>query len=224
MRKSIVLNFHGIGTPQRALDPGEAPYWVSIDQFTSMLDAVVQHPNRSNIGLTFDDGNKSDRTIALPLLQERGLTADFFVLTGRLGKEGSLDPMDVRALRDTGMGIGSHGIDHLDWSQLDPEALSVDLSKSKARLEDICGMPVTMAGIPFGLYNARVLRALRATGYEIAYSSDRGPMRPGDFPRPRTSVRGDWSSAEMTAALSGRMSVLKRLRRMVGMTYKRFSS
>ncbi|MFD1047214.1 polysaccharide deacetylase family protein, partial [Kibdelosporangium lantanae] len=77
----INITVHGIGDPPRELDPGEDRTWVTTDQFTQVLDAVV---GRDDVRLTFDDGNASDVEIALPELVARGLTAEFFVLAGLL--------------------------------------------------------------------------------------------------------------------------------------------
>ena len=95
--------FHGIGTPQRVLEPGEDSYWISRDTFLGVLDRVV---DRDHVRLSFDDGNASDVEFALPALLERGLTATFFVVAGRLDQPGSLSRDDVRRLHDAGMTIG----------------------------------------------------------------------------------------------------------------------
>ena len=60
--------FHGIGTPQRTLEPGEDRYWVAIDEFLAMLDAIAAAPG---VRISFDDGNASDIEIALGGLRER---------------------------------------------------------------------------------------------------------------------------------------------------------
>ena len=83
MGRVINLTVHGIGPAERELDPCEDDTWVSIEQFERVLDAVV---GRDDVRVTFDDGNASDVTIALPRLLDRGLTAEFFVLAGLLGK------------------------------------------------------------------------------------------------------------------------------------------
>ena len=222
MTEFVVLNFHGIGDPERPLEPGEARYWVASAQFEAVLDRVAAHPGRHRLRVTFDDGNRSDRTIALPALAARGLTAGFFVLSGRIGRPGSLDEADIAALRAAGMEVGSHGVAHRDWSALDPAALTAELEGSKARLEAVCGTPVSSAAIPFGRYDAAVLTALRAAGYTTAYSSDGGTMRPGDFPRPRTSVQGAMTPAQIDAILTGRLAPARRLRRALGMARKRW--
>jgi len=220
---AIGLIFHGIGLPQRDLEPGEAPYWISTDRFERILDQLQGTFRPDLIRLSFDDGNASDHDIALPRLLARGLKADFFVLVGRIGQEGSLSADQVRALRAAGMAIGSHGIAHLDWRQLDGPALEAELAESRAALGALLAYPVTAAGIPFGAYNARVLRALRRAGYAVAYSSDRGRMQLDAFLRPRTSVWAQMNDLELTAVLANRISLGKRIRRTIGMARRQWS-
>lgn len=219
--RQIGIIFHGIGTPGRTLEPGEAPYWVSGTEFDTLLDRIAAHPKRAQIRLSFDDGNLSDHNIALPRLVARGLHADFFVLSGRIGQPGSLDAAHILALQAAGMRIGSHGVAHRNWRSLDDMALTAELSASRRVLEEICSQPVTTAGIPFGSYDARVLRALRQAGYDAAYSSDRGLMNPDAFVRPRASVMGGLTPAQSTALLAGQLAALPRVRRMISMARKR---
>ena len=219
---AIGLLFHGIGTPGRTLEPGEAPYWISTDRFERVLDQVqaAAHPDR--IRLSFDDGNASDHDIALPRLRARGLSADFFVLSGRIGQPGSLSAEQIRALAAVGMGIGSHGITHRDWRRIGAVDLEAEVTGSRAVIEGILGRPVTTAGIPFGSYDARVLAALRRAGYEAACSSDRGTMNPQAFLRPRTSVRAAMTEAEIAVILTGTMPFGRSLRRTLGMLRRRW--
>ena len=222
MARRIGLNFHGIGPPARGLEDGEAPYWLSEAQFTEILDRVAASPDPSKaFVLTFDDGNLSDYEIALPALTQRGLTARFFVLTGRLDAPGSLARDHIPALLAAGMGVGTHGIAHVAWSDLDAAALEREIVRSRDMLQTLCGRPVTEAGIPFGKYNARVLRALHRNGYRAAFSSDAGYMDDTAFLRPRTSLRGDMNQAEIDAIFAGHMPAARRLRRAAGMIRKR---
>lgn len=217
--RQIGIIFHGIGAPGRTLEPGEASYWIGVERFEALLDAIAADAGRYRI--TFDDGNLSDHAIALPRLLARGLRADFFVLTGRIGQPGSLGPREIAELLAAGMGIGSHGVAHRDWRRLDATALRAELEESQAVLERLCGRPVTAAGIPFGGWNARVLRALRRAGYESAWSSDGGQMRPGAFLRPRRSVRADMDETELRDLLAGRLGPARALRRGLGMVLRR---
>jgi peptidoglycan/xylan/chitin deacetylase (PgdA/CDA1 family) len=217
----VAVNFHGIGTPERPLEPGEAPFWIGEDWFRDIVGRIAAHPARERIRITFDDGNRSDRTIALPVLQANRLRADFFVLTGRIGQPGSLDAADILALRAAGMGIGSHGVAHRHWNRLGAGELREELAGSKAALEALLGEEVAAAAVPFGSYSRGVLAALRAGGYRAVWTSDGGMADLDAFLRPRTSVR-DWMDASAVAAvLEGTMPPLRRLRRVLGMTRKR---
>lgn len=217
----VAVIFHGIGTPGRALEPGEAPFWVTEAAFEAALDRIAALPDPGRVRISLDDGNASDHAIALPALTARGLTADVFVLTGRIGQPGSLAAGEIRALDAAGMRIGSHGVAHRRWPDLAPDALAAELADSRAALEDLLGRPVTAAGIPFGAWTGGVLAALRRAGYTEAWSSDRGPWRPGAFLRPRTSITAATTPAALDAILTGYLPPLARLRRAAGMARRR---
>jgi peptidoglycan/xylan/chitin deacetylase (PgdA/CDA1 family) len=183
--RSINLTFHGIGEPPRPLAPGEADVWVSQSGFLSLLDSVA---GREDVRITFDDGNASDLEHALPALRERGLSATFFVVADRLTQPEFLGADGVRELAAAGMRIGCHGMRHRPWRGLDQHELGEELVQAKAILEKIVERPVTDAACPFGSYDRRVLRTLRAAGYRRAYTSDRGTANPHGFLQARNSV------------------------------------
>jgi peptidoglycan/xylan/chitin deacetylase (PgdA/CDA1 family) len=218
--KRRIINFHGIGELAQARERGEADYWLGRDRFCQVLDQIAGHPDRALLSITFDDGNISDLLLAAPQLKQRGLDAEFFVLTGRIGQPGSLGADEIRALMAMGMRIGSHGTDHRDWSRLPAKELDSELKVSRKILEEICGCPVRSAAIPFGRYNATVLSTLRSAGYETAYSSDKGTADAAAFVKPRTSIRHDTTDRMLGQILSGELPALARLRRAVGMAMK----
>jgi peptidoglycan/xylan/chitin deacetylase (PgdA/CDA1 family) len=180
------LTFHGIGTPQRELEPGEDELWVSEKRFAALLDAVSDD---GTVRLHFDDGNASDIDIALPALLERGLRANFFVITDRLGSHGYLSPATLRSLAEAGMPIGVHGRSHLPWRSLSRGRLAADLSTAMATIEELLDLPVTAAACPLGSYDRRVLRQLRSAGFHRVYTSDGGWARSGSWLQARYSVR-----------------------------------
>lgn len=187
-RHVINVCFHGIGQPRRELEPGEARMWVTRDQFLATLDEVV---GRSDAALSFDDGNASDVDVAVPALVERGLTATFFLVAGRLGQPGSVDHDGVRALVDAGMTVGTHGMDHRSWRGLDDGARRRELDDARAELAGVAGVAVRDAACPLGQYDRTVLKALRRRGYGTVYTSDRRLARRGAWLQPRFSVRGN---------------------------------
>ncbi len=228
--RTIILNFHGIGRPRRELEPGEAPFWIGVDVFRRVLDLVAERrapPETADIRITLDDGNASDTEIAAPELAARGLRATVFPLSDRLGAAGALSAGDLRALVGAGHRVGSHGAAHRDWRGLDAAGLHAELVEARAAIAEAAGAAVDEAAVPFGRYDRRVLAALRAAGYRAVYTSDGGPAPAGDGPdglawlRPRTSLRADQGVAAVAAVLAGGEPVARRIRRRVGMAWKR---
>ena len=77
------------------------------------------------------------------------------------------------------------------------------------------------AGIPFGAYDATVLREIRRAGFRRCYSSDGGPAREGDWPIPRLSVRRDHDLATIENAILLREPWRAALRRRVTRALKK---
>lgn len=190
--------FHGIGTPGRAIDDDEAKYWITADEYLRILDEIATWPATV---LSFDDGNASDVEIGLPGLVERGLTATFFVLAGRLDTAGSLTSQQVAGLVDAGMRVGSHGMDHVSWRGMSPAARRRELVEAREVIAAVAG-EVTEAALPRGQYDRGTLRSLRELGYTAVHTSDRRPARAGAWLQHRFSVtRHDTPRTLVQAAL-----------------------
>ena len=144
----VNLCFHGIGIPERELEPGEDRYWVTVERFEELMALVA---GERSIRLTFDDGNASDLAVALPVLSRYGLRAQFFVVAGRLGQRGSLPAEGLRTLVEAGMSIGSHGMQHRSCRSRPTPAgwtgsrRSWAGAKCRARSRFIAGWPRTAA-------------------------------------------------------------------------------
>lgn len=186
----FILNFHGIGHPPPSVGADERHYWVPEGQFDACLDIVCQA--RSPIGITFDDGNESDYAVAFPRLKSRSIPALFFVLTDRIGKPGSLSAEQLAEIASApGYAVGSHGKAHKAWTSLSDADLEREARGSRETLEGLLDKKIDQAGLPFGRYDRRTLRALAQAGYREVYSSDGGPRLSSLWPTPRMSVRQD---------------------------------
>lgn len=209
-QRFVNLTFHGIGEPERPIDPPEAAVWVTRRQFLSVLDAVAGRPD---VRISFDDGNTSDVLLAAPALAQRGMTATFFVLAGRLGAPGFLDAQGVRELATAGMAVGCHGLLHRPWRELADAELRTELVDARAILEDVVQTDVVEASCPFGSYDRRVLRELRRASYDRVYTSDRGLARTDEWLQARNTVREDGGSdvvGPIEAAAGSRPQALRR--------------
>lgn len=199
--------FHGIGLPMRELEDGERDYWITPDLFHEVLDEVAQRPD---VRISFDDGNRSDIDIALEPILNRGMTATFFVLAGRLGQPGSLGADDVARLRENGMRIGTHGMDHRPWRGMDAAMRHRELVEARSLLEDASKGPVNEAALPLGRYDRKVLGALKREGYRAVHTSDRRPARPGAWLQPRYSVLQSDTVESIRAAILKRPNPFER--------------
>lgn len=204
------INFHGIGSPRRQLESGEATYWVSKSSFLGILDELVDDPS---VRLSFDDGNASDIEVALPALVERGLSATFFVLAGRLDERGSVAAEQVRELVSAGMRIGSHGMHHRSWRSMSAADTRVELVEAKDMLSEAAGAAVTEAALPLGSYDRRILSDLRRLGYGRVYTSDQARAGAGAWLQPRFTVTATDTASSVRHTMVQRPTLYRRAER-----------
>lgn len=217
--RRVNVCFHGVGTPARELEPGEAPYWVDHATFLAVLDVVADDPR---VRISFDDGNASDIELGLPALLERGLIATFFVLAGRIDQPGSLSTDHVRSLATAGMRIGTHGMDHRPWRGLDAAEQKRELETARTEIADVVGAPVTEAALPLGRYDRRLLSQLRRLGYTAVHTSDRRWASAGAWMQPRFSVREGDNAESVQAHILTRQPLTHRVERTVVGRIKRW--
>lgn len=199
---NIHLCFHGIGACSTEREPGESRYWIGELLFQRILDHVRE---RSDVELSFDDGNRSDIEIAAPALAERGLRAAFFPLAGRLGEPGSLGGPDLVELRRQGMSIGSHGWSHVPWRQLTAQARQREFVDARSALEEASGAVIDSAACPLGRYDRGTLQGLSSAGYQAVYTSDRFPARATSWLQARYSITAGDTIDSVLRILRGRM-------------------
>lgn len=182
----LIWNFHGVGAPHTGVGSAERDVWLDETDFECALNFAA-HAGPGQI--TFDDGNESDWSIALPKLLSRGLTATFFVCAGRIGSPAYLSVSHLRQLVSAGMTIGSHGWSHRSWRGLSEAEAKVEWQDARRAIQDASGQDVTDAACPFGEYDGRVLAGLRGSGFRRVFTSDRALASPSAFVRPRFTVR-----------------------------------
>jgi peptidoglycan/xylan/chitin deacetylase (PgdA/CDA1 family) len=141
--------------------------------------------------VTMDDGYASMLEVALPILARHRVPAVAFVTASFVGApridgqpEPFLDVGGLRALHAGGMSIGSHAFTHRSIGRLPDEEAREELRRSRRVLEDHLGAPVTSFAYPFGThgdFSEATDRALEDAGYELAFHSQHGPVRPGSL-------------------------------------------
>ena len=221
MSAEVLLNFHGIGEPHGGVEADERPYWIT-EGFFDAIVALADRRRDVSVGFTFDDGNRSDLLIAAPRLERSGRTGAFFVLAGRFAQPDYLSEADVAELVRRSHRVGLHGVDHVDWRSCDTPSLDRETVDARYRVAAAAGVPVEEVAIPFGAYDARVIRRLRRQGFARIYTSDGGWADTRALVAERTSIRSDMTLPQIEALLDRREPLKRRARRWVSTRLRRF--
>ena len=91
------------------------------------------------ISLTFDDGWQNQYDNAFPLLQARGMTGTFYVVTNKLSTNATgttyLTFAELQTMQNYGCEIGSHSVDHADFTNLTDSQIRQECQDSKQVLQ-----------------------------------------------------------------------------------------
>ncbi len=161
--------------------------WLVANGYTTILprdlasswDDGVPLPERP-VMITFDDGTHDWARTVLPLLQERGMVAEFYVTLQSL-KSGGMTWRELRELAAAGNGIGTHGLHHRQLARLggkrDAVSESVmrrEVSRPRTLIEAHLGLVPDSISYVGGGFNATLQRIVREAGYTTARSILRG--------------------------------------------------
>lgn len=234
-----VLVYHGVGAFEDfGGSPFEKKYWVDTNKFRGHLRCLVEAGYRErllsdlwgpsterNVSveasaiLTFDDGLLSCYEVALPMLQDAGLRAEFFVNTATIGSPGFLNWSQIIEMKCAGMSIQSHGHEHVVLPLLSTPLLVQQLAKPKIVLEDRLGSPVDFLAVPYGFINDRVIDVAMRVGYRAVCISGDRPARLGSRIIRRIVVLDETSMDDFQKLMSLRPSIYFRRRARATLAY-----
>ena len=129
---------------------------------------------RKPIMLTFDDGHISHYETVLPILKECGFKGVFFLVVNEIGKEHRLNWEQAKALKNSGMEIGSHSLNHAIINKYSYPNLILELKASKLELEENLGTEILAFSIPRGMYSPKISNVARGMGYKLVFTSFAG--------------------------------------------------
>ncbi len=189
-KNKTILMYHSISA--NGANNGEIGaklYSISKNSFREQMQYISQC-GIDNFIITFDDGDASNYKYAYPILKDMGIRACFFVIVSRIGQRGYMKWEQIKELRDNGMVIGSHGMNHNILSGLKNGELDYELGASKRFIEDNLGHHIDYFSIPRGFYNNKVISKARQFGYKRVFTSDIKDT--GSYKFGRIPVKGDW--------------------------------
>jgi peptidoglycan/xylan/chitin deacetylase (PgdA/CDA1 family) len=208
-QRSVILGYHGISQSSRRHDLSlllthplrfraqlesllEAGFeFVTAAQLARLADGKEPPPGYAVI--TFDDGMRNNRTVALPILESYGIPATVYVSIGLIGgvspwidPDGDnrmLDTGEIQELAGAGWELGAHTMTHPDLSTLTYEACRREIEGSKIALEEIGQGSVETFAYPFGRYGEQTIAAARDSGLSAAVTTGSGIWEPYEMTR-----------------------------------------
>jgi peptidoglycan/xylan/chitin deacetylase (PgdA/CDA1 family) len=180
-----VLMYHRLERPGTA--PGAPELFVPPRLFRAQMAALRRHgytavtlqdvhrawaatgvlPRRPII-LTFDDGYRSQYTVAFKRLRRMRWPGVLFLLPNATEIEAGPTLGEVRRMLAAGWELGSHTINHRDLRHESGAALAEQTTGARRLLQRRFGRRVTSFAYPGGDYDRDTLRAVRAAGYTAA--------------------------------------------------------
>jgi peptidoglycan/xylan/chitin deacetylase (PgdA/CDA1 family) len=241
----VILLFHRItdAIPEDGLTIGTAQFRrlcrlvqqkfhpLSLEEVYAILRSGSPMPRRG-IAITFDDSYR-DNLFAAQTLADHGLPATFFVPTSyvdtdrvcpwdtHLPRMPNLTWEDLRQMVRLGHEIGSHSVNHPNFSTLTSEEAREELLTSRKTIENQLGRPVRWFAYPYGgvEYGRPDLVSLAVqAGYDGCLSGFGGFVLPGCDPYllPREAVPYFRDLTNLELHLTGCLEWYYALRRRFG--------
>ena len=187
----VILMYHGVG--DIPAPHSEPRYTITEAAFNQQLDLMVRARvrvlslercprdggGRSGVLLTFDDGEASVVSAALPAMAARSMTGTVYVTSDWVGQPGYLTPAELRALVAEGWTVGAHGMTHRYLSGLGDGELDRELRGARQALEEMVHAPVVHMSLPGGRAHTRVAEAVKRAGYVSLATSRPGRWTAG---------------------------------------------
>ncbi len=141
--------------------------------------------------LTFDDGFRSVREAAFPVLSKYGFVATVFCAAGYVGKQSgwarapgvpALDMMswdELAFLAGQGWEIGAHTISHACLPSLPSARMQEEIIEGRRILQKRMVCEVESFAYPFGRFDELCADSVAAAGFTSAWTMEPRPNRPG---------------------------------------------
>ena len=149
---------------------------ITFDEWEACVLHATNTLPQKPVMITFDDGWRSQYQNALPILNEFGYKATFYVYMSFLNSGNAMNWTQLRELIKQGHTIGSHSYEHSRLNKRLPNEsnlgyrnrLQLEIKDSKFELEKRLGVNIKHFCYPYGYYNNEVAKYLSDAGYVSA--------------------------------------------------------
>jgi peptidoglycan/xylan/chitin deacetylase (PgdA/CDA1 family) len=173
--------------------------WIKDHGYTTItldqaLDQLRGKPGPEKpVVITFDDNNRTQYTLAFPILKKHHQIGVFYLITNRLKNHAFILEDEVKTMAEDGMDIQSHTVTHSTLSMLNLQRLDEELMQSKKTLETITGKSVYHIAYPSTGQNKIVREHAKEAGYTTGTIMDPRVATPQDdvYKLPRIMMTDD---------------------------------
>lgn len=146
---------------------------IALDEYCQLLKDGKSIP-RNSLVITFDDGYK-DNLAAVEILKKFNYPVTFFIIVGKIGKEGYLSKDDIASfLRNENIKIGSHTLNEAYLPDFSGRELKEEILGSKKGLEELFGQEIKTISYTIGGFTKEVLDEVEKAGYLCGCTTNRG--------------------------------------------------
>ncbi|MEN6321453.1 MAG: polysaccharide deacetylase family protein [Syntrophaceae bacterium] len=137
-----------------------------------------RRPPKNSIVITIDDGWKTAKTIAAPILKKYGFNATLFIYTDLIRSKPNNVTLcwdEIKEMIDEGIvEVQSHTASHSDLTKLKESSIERELEESQKIIKENLGINVKYLAYPYGNFNDQVIDKLKKYGYEVAFTVIKG--------------------------------------------------
>lgn len=126
------------------------------------------------VWLTFDDSLWDFYQIAYPLLKQYQMKATNNVITGTVGHEGNLTMDEMHELKQNGISLQGHTVNHPALGSTDPAVQNTELAESKTYLDTNLQQDTISLAYPSGSYTEETINLVQQNHYKMALTTNEG--------------------------------------------------
>lgn len=184
--KLIILYYHSIPNDKISIFKWQMSLLSRVGNCVNSDFTSSYNLNKRCFAVTFDDGFNSVINNALPELEKLQIPCTIFIPANYLGKnpawdikgeffdskEEIINPERLVSLNQSLVKIGSHSLNHSDFTLMNSDIQKMEFIKSKNILEDLVKYSIDLFSFPYGAYNTEAINNGFASGYKFIYTSD----------------------------------------------------
>lgn len=241
-RRKIILLYHSIGNS--IWSTSESDFSQQINwlydhcHVLPLTDLIKSTPSNDviQVALTFDDGYTTLFDNVAPKLSRKNIQGMLYINTGwiaestdqrkqsivKLGHypdEFFLTWPEVKELQLAGWEIGSHGVNHYNFTQVSNIILEQELTFSKRDIEMHLNVECNHFSYPWGKLSTNVKTKVEEAGYQYAVGGRHGSINLNTdlYALPRINIAKNYSLEDFKNIIKGKWDYLGLLHKMKGL-------